>query len=69
MQQSKHGPFQPESPDEGVQWFADDRAKNPMKMERRKMSQCREFRDRQRVGQVILDVINHPIDALPVKPG
>jgi hypothetical protein len=49
-----------------VQWLADNRSEDPMEVERRKVSQLRQLGDRQRLWEVILDMVNDSVDSAAV---
>ena len=50
--------LEPQSPDVGMERLADDRPENTVEVERREVRQPRQFVDRQRLGQVVFDVVD-----------
>src|SRR5262249_43861413 len=69
VQNMPNGPLQPEALDAAVQRLADDRAEDVVEVERREVSQARQLVNRQWLGQVVLDVVDDPVDALAVDVG
>jgi len=64
-----NGPLQPQALHAGVQKLADDRAEDAVEVERLDVSQARQLVNRQRLGQVVLDVVDDPVDAIAVDVG
>ncbi len=62
----KNGFLEPQPPDESVQWFAGQRTKDPVKMERREVGQPGESLQIQWFRQILADMVNHILDATKI---